>query len=324
MEYGCLSTDDITYFVNSYANTETRQAQNDSFLCELLLNSVTEKFHTKLVGHSKEYDVLGHSSGSLLFKLMISKAIVDTKATSSLHRERLMDLDKQMGRVNSNITEFNHFVKINMEALAARGEAMDDIMVNLFKGYLAAHDPDFVDYMKDQKNKYMLEEVVIEPEKLMALAESKYTIQKDNNEWMVDKEDSKIVALASTVEKQEKELDRLTQIIIQKHGNGNRQNGGGKKRRIRDEDKWKYIPPADGEAPTKTGPNGKTYHWCLYHLMWCIHSTDQCNKNKNFIAREKAPTTKKTTALNKFPNTSKAYSASMTLEELLASIEDEE
>ena len=136
VEYGCLSKKDIEYYVNSYANTETRQAQNDFMLGELLLNSVTENFHMKIVGHTDDYDVLGHKSGSLLFKLMMSKSIVDTKATSTLYRERLMALDDQMKKVDSNIDEFNHYVKVNIKGLTARGEAMDDIMVSLFKGYL--------------------------------------------------------------------------------------------------------------------------------------------------------------------------------------------
>ena len=68
-----------------------------------------------------------------------------------------------MEKVDSNISEFNHFVKVNMEALADRGEAMDNMMVNLFQGYLAVYDKDFDDYMKDQHNKYMMDDVVMAP-----------------------------------------------------------------------------------------------------------------------------------------------------------------
>ena len=117
VEYGCLSKDDIECFVNSYANTETRQAQNDHMLCELLLNSVTKDFHVKIVGHTDKYTVLTHTLGLLLFKLMMSKAIVDTKATSTLYRERLMNLDGHMLKCESNITDFNNYVKQNIKGL---------------------------------------------------------------------------------------------------------------------------------------------------------------------------------------------------------------
>jgi hypothetical protein len=25
--------------------------------------------------------------------------------------------------------------------------------------------------------------------------------------------------------------------------------------------------------------DGKTWHWCEYHMMWCIHTTDECRLN---------------------------------------------
>ena len=141
---------------------------------------------------------------------------------------------------------------------------------------------------------------------------------------MTDKEDEKIVALTSTVKKQEKDLDKLTQILLQAQ-NKRKQSNGSNKRKIREQDKWKYVPPADGQSDTKTGPNGKTYHWCVYHLMWCIHTSDQCNKKiKGFDIPVEESENKKKSPSNKFPHTTKAYSACMTLDDILASIDEEE
>ena len=75
--------------------------------------------------------------------------------------------------------------------------------------------------MKVQKDRYMIDDEDMDPDTLMALALSKYTIAKDHDEWMKDaelKDDPKIVALTSTVQKQEKELDKLTQILLQAQG----------------------------------------------------------------------------------------------------------
>ena len=156
----------------------------------------------------------------------------------------------------------------------------------------------------------------MDAETLMAMALSKYTIAKDHNAWMPTKEvkeDPKIVALTATLKKQELELDKLTKIITQAQQDKFRKSGGGgKKRKVREQDKWKYVPPADGQPNTKIGPNGRTYHWCLNHLMWCIHSTETCNINvcNNSNTDSKA--------------TSKGYSASLTLDDVLASINSEE
>ena len=42
--------------------------------------------------------------------------------------------------VNSDIDKFNEYDKINFEALTARGERCDEIISNLFKGYIATGD----------------------------------------------------------------------------------------------------------------------------------------------------------------------------------------
>jgi hypothetical protein len=42
----------------------------------------------------------------------------------------------------------NEYVKQNYEGLLARGERCDDIMINLFKEYMAASDSEFIQYIK--------------------------------------------------------------------------------------------------------------------------------------------------------------------------------
>jgi hypothetical protein len=67
---------------------------------------------------------------ALLFKLLMQKAIIDTRATASLLRENLSSLDTYMSTVKSNIEQFNKYVKVNWEGLKARGESCDDLMIN--------------------------------------------------------------------------------------------------------------------------------------------------------------------------------------------------
>ena len=45
-----------------------------------------------------------------------------------------------MSTVNSNIENFNQYLKFNTDKLKARGDLTDDLMINLFKAYQVASD----------------------------------------------------------------------------------------------------------------------------------------------------------------------------------------
>ena len=94
------------------------------------------------------------SVGELLFKLMIQKSIIYTRATSTYLRENLANLDTYMSTVNSDIENFNQYVKVNVDGLKARGERIDDIIINLFKAYQAASYGQFVRYKKKKRDQY--------------------------------------------------------------------------------------------------------------------------------------------------------------------------
>jgi len=48
-----------------------------------------------------------------------------------------------MVRFDCDVTQLHNFVKTQLDALQARGETSNDIMVNLFKGYKAITDSQF-------------------------------------------------------------------------------------------------------------------------------------------------------------------------------------
>ena len=45
-----------------------------------------------------------------------------------------------MSTVNSDIENFNQYVKVNVDGLKSRGERTDYLMINLFKAYQLASD----------------------------------------------------------------------------------------------------------------------------------------------------------------------------------------
>jgi hypothetical protein len=58
-------------------------------------------------------------------------------------RENIVSLREYMEVLpDSNITEFNKYVKKQMETLAAGCETINDLVTNLFKGYSHVKDKD--------------------------------------------------------------------------------------------------------------------------------------------------------------------------------------
>jgi len=52
------------------------------------------------------------------------------------------------------VTQFDDFVKAQLDALRAQGETSNDIMVNLFKGYKAVMHSQFKMYIAQKINDY--------------------------------------------------------------------------------------------------------------------------------------------------------------------------
>jgi hypothetical protein len=62
-----------------------------------------------------------------------------------------------------------------IEGLSSRGETTHDLLTNLFKGYKAASDRQFIAYIKKKEDDYD-EGNNIDPTTLMTLAANKYKI----------------------------------------------------------------------------------------------------------------------------------------------------
>jgi len=42
---------------------------------------------------------------------------------------------------------------------------------------------------------------------------------------------------------------------------------------------WKSVAPTKDD-PKKKEANGKSYHWCLHHKKWTLHTNGQCELGK--------------------------------------------
>ena len=226
-EYGRLSFEEIRDHVSTYAAAESRRAQNNNQMYHCIMNSLTKDGQAKILAEQSKYHTgEGNNrrpSGPLLFKLLMQKAVIDTRATASLLRENLSSLDTYMSTINSNIEEFNKYVKTNYEGLRARGERCDDIMINLFKGYESASDSEFVRYIRAKKDKYE-DGDDMEPEQLMTFALNKYESLVKNGRWNAKSvEQEQIIALSAEL-KQLKDTNLKLARSVTSQVSGNRRS----------------------------------------------------------------------------------------------------
>ena len=313
MQYGCLTTDDIKTEAKTYLGKQTRQAQNNQMMMQCLLASLTEKCFGKISNDHKSYTIDGVESASLLFKLLMSTSIVDTRARTYQLCTSLDNLDNYMGTVSSNIELYNLHVRDAHEGLLARGQKIDHLVMKIFKGYKAASNNNFVEYITKKEEDFM-EGKDFTADELMQLALNKYTMRKENGEWGAPSiEQEQITALSLELSKVKSANSSKKSKDKNKGGNGakndSKTNKKGKKVKKSNADmdemfKWKSVPPAEGTPQTKEVFH-KTYHWCVKHRAWTIHSNEECTL-------EVAATATSSTTTNK-PKDTKIENAMQTI-----------
>jgi hypothetical protein len=280
-EYGLVPMESVRAHVMAYYATPTKRAQDSFMSCQCLLSSLTLDFLKLITADSSKYHVPALNaadgpvpSGPLLLKLIISKAHVDSRATVSFIRDSLTKLDAKMIELDSDVAAFNSYVQTQVKNLSARGESSNDLLVNLFKGYKAANDVEFYDFIKRKQSDYE-EGKDVDALNLMATALVKYEARNLTKEWSAPtKEQGQILALTAQLEKLKTAKKPVKPAAAPKAEHT--------PRTPRNEGKWawKSVLPKEGEPTTKTF-EGKQYHVnCEYHAkQWVCHSSAECNSN---------------------------------------------
>jgi hypothetical protein len=203
-----------------------------------------------------------------------------------------------MAKIQSNIKEFNKYVKVHWEGLKARGERCDDLMINLFKGYQAASDREFVRYINQKKDGYD-DGSYLTPEQLMTFALNKNEVlTKQNDLWNAKTaEQEQIVALSAKLGKI-KDVNLKLARTLQSNGKGtnkspseqkgkgkNKGKGKGKGKGKECKWAWKKVAPKENESKTKK-LNDYMYHWCETHKAWGMHLPEACELKKQLEAEQ--------------------------------------
>jgi len=92
--------------------------------------------------------------GPLYLKNMISRITIDSRSAVTYIHSALSELDQHMAKCGNDVSRFNDFVRMQLDALNARGKSSNDIMVNLFKGYKSVSDGQFKQYIAQKVNEF--------------------------------------------------------------------------------------------------------------------------------------------------------------------------
>ena len=180
---------------------------------------------------------------------------------------------------DDNIEIFNTHVRTLVKNLNARGEHTTDLLVNLFKGYMAAKDHRFNRYIQQKQDDYD-DEGKLDPEKLMMLAHNKYKVLVQQHMWTSKSvQDERIMALELKISNMNKREQR--------NQNGQAQNGNPKTRPrkrgpMSPEDfarfkKFIFNKPDDISKPQRFKTNGAPYWWCRTHNRMCKQGCEKFN-----------------------------------------------
>jgi hypothetical protein len=280
-QYGEISREQVQQKALTYLGNGTRQDQNSDMIFNCLRKSVSKEVLDIVYTEPDRYSfTVLNEPEPLEDGLCFLKAIIDHTYTSTLAnvgkaRENLISLKEYMEALpDSNITEFNIYVKKQVATLAAGGFTTNELVTNLFKGYAHAKDKDFREWIKTKKRAYFEKTLTIHPNCMdfMKLAEDYYKDAVTAGEWLQPDDDQRtILAL-------EAKINKLNSFHPQKR------DPNARKRNAKDEWAWKNIPPKDGE-PKKKKFKGKTYYWCKNHKQWTIHSPSECRLKQSGDAK---------------------------------------
>lgn len=270
--HGELTIKQIQDYDTTYIATDCRQSQDNAMLYECLMNSLTKAAKDELSLHTETIEhISGFPSGTVLLKVIIQISHIDTHATTQAIRLKLSELDKYMVSVQNNVKKFNLYVHYNVRQLNARGEKTDDLLTNLFKGYLAVKDERFLDYMERKQTNYE-EGEDITVNQLMDWAKNRYEILHQKGLWEApSKAEQQILALQTQVSDLKKKnknnsSNRNGNRNSNKNNNNNNKNNKNRssnRQRKRDNmPTWQTTEPSEADKWKVKQMHGRDWWWC--------------------------------------------------------------
>ena len=278
--HGRFTMDHLDTYSQAFIFQQSRAAQDNMMIVKCIIASLSLPGFRKIQVWHDSWHINGLPAYPLLIKVIIRESYIDTQATTRILREHLSSLPVKLDELKGDIDQLNAFVKVTEDQLLARNETTNDLLANLFKGYLSSRDITFRRYIEKKQEDYD-DGTPFTVDSLMNLASNKFKTLVEAGKWMAPTdEQAKIIALETKISQMNKKGSSNSPIKPPTKGNtvatSSKGGKGGKKPIPSWMTKW---PGKDFVDANKTKVvEGRTYWWCKKHKRFCMHQTSQCRK----------------------------------------------
>jgi hypothetical protein len=186
--------------------------------------------------------------------------------------------------VSGDIDKINAEFDKNYSQIIARGTTIDNLIGMLFAAYQVIPCFNFRTYINRMHKDYLDgKHPTMTHETLMGMTKSKFNYLHNKGTWGAKSlNNNKFIVMTATINELKGQLKLLPQLaaVAAKGDKGkqkkkvqktkNKQNTSDQVKQKKDE-AWKKIPPKEGEKHKKEH-DGRTYYWCVHHMVWTMHT----------------------------------------------------
>lgn len=286
--YGEVPAANVKTKAMVYLAAQARLSQDSEQLYQCLLNSITAAAFNRLINVKEKFNVtIGVppnmsevTDGPLLLATIISLSYTNTRSMGAIYRTNITNLHVKIQDIDgANIKIFNAYVRIQRNLIAAGGGTCEDLFYHLVRAYKKSGDSEFTTYIKQKEQLWKDGTLTWDNQAngLMETAETYYLDAIENGVWLQASADQvRIIALEAQLLANEGQMRAFALAGVQAPvGKSDRQRDPRKPRPLRPQDAWKKVAPT-AQGPKTKQVNRKTYHWCVPHEMWTIHSQSEC------------------------------------------------
>jgi len=299
-------------FLAATAGADGRKAQDSKILYDMLMNSLSTQGTSRIEIWKHQYcfkvgdnDALFESGGCLL-KVIVRESYLDSNATVSTIRLQMSSLDTYVHENGTDIVELNAHVRSLVDGLTARGHTTQDLLVNLFKGYKACTDVEFLHYITGLENSHEDGTATLTSDQLMERTSNYYKkrLVSTINKWEEKKDPSaELLAMEARLSK----VEKAKRVTFKTPGKDDKKGKGGKqppKQPNKDKPDWLKNNEKPKDPSKARSWNGTVWWYCDESTggkcggKWGAHLPKDCRgqRSKRKSGKDQTPEAKRAKA----------------------------